>query len=236
MDRLQPRGGAASSARRAAGTGDGVRHSPRLGAGGGRSHRSAGVHGADDAPLRPPLLPGRPVGGGASRRFASCALGGPFRHRRPSQQPVHPRDGARRDVPQTQCRSVPDSRSASHELDGHLQPVTVSTAEVAVFDLFALHPFRGCDAKATVACELLDPGPHRPPALDAETLASVAMLYPPTTRQRVGFLLHEMAEHVGRDFDSTRWKRHCPARLGPWSSSTDRTAASLPSSTTAAGA
>ena len=84
---------------------------------------------------------------------------------------------------------------------GHLQPVTVSTAEVAVFDLFALHPFRGCDAKATVACELLDPGPHRPPALDAETLASVAMLYPPTTRQRVGFLLQEMAEHVGRDFD-----------------------------------
>ena len=67
--------------------------------------------------------------------------------------------------------------------------------------LFALHPFRGCDAKATVACELLDPGPHRPPTLDAETLASVAMLYPPTTRQRVGFLLQEMAEHVGSDFD-----------------------------------
>ena len=84
---------------------------------------------------------------------------------------------------------------------GHLQPVTVSTAEVAVFDLFALHPFRGCDAKVTVACELLDPGPHLSPVLDAETLASVAMLYAPTTRQRVGFLLQEMSEHVGRDFD-----------------------------------
>ena len=84
---------------------------------------------------------------------------------------------------------------------GHQQPVTVSTAEVVVFDLFALHPFRGCDAKVTVACELLDPGPHRPPALDPGTLASVAMLYPPTTRQRVGFLLQEMSEHVGRDFD-----------------------------------
>ena len=39
----------------------------------------------------------------------------------------------------------------------------VNTQRVAVFDLFALHPFRGCDAKETVACELLDPGPHRPP-------------------------------------------------------------------------
>ena len=84
---------------------------------------------------------------------------------------------------------------------GHLQPVTVSTAEVAVFDLFALHPFGGCDAKVTVACELLDPGPHLPPALDAETLASVAMLYRPTTRQRVGFLLQEMSQYVGRSFD-----------------------------------
>ena len=84
---------------------------------------------------------------------------------------------------------------------GRLQPVTVSTAEVAVFDLFALHPFGGCDAKVTVACELLDPGPHLPPALDAETLASVAMLYGPTTRQRVGFLLQEMSEYVGRGFD-----------------------------------
>ena len=37
--------------------------------------------------------------------------------------------------------------------------------------------------------------------LDPETLASVAMLYPATTRQRVGFLLQEMSEHVGRDFD-----------------------------------
>ena len=85
--------------------------------------------------------------------------------------------------------------------NGRMHPITVSTAEVAVFDLFALHPFRGCDAKETVACELLDPGPHLPPVLDAETLASVAMLYPATTRQRVGFLLQEMAEHVGRDFD-----------------------------------
>ena len=84
---------------------------------------------------------------------------------------------------------------------GHLRPVTVSTAEVAVFDLFALHPFRGGDAKETVACELLDPGPHLPPALDPETLASVAMLYGPTTRQRVGFLLQEMSQHVGRGFD-----------------------------------
>ena len=85
--------------------------------------------------------------------------------------------------------------------NGHLQPITVSTVEVAVFDLFALHPFRGCDAKETVVCELLDPGPHLPPVLDAETLASVALLYPATTRQRVGFLLQEMSEHVGRDFD-----------------------------------
>ena len=84
---------------------------------------------------------------------------------------------------------------------GHMCPVTVSTAEVAVFDLFALHPFRGDDAKVTVACELLDPGPRLPPALDAETLAAVAMLYSPTTRQRVGFLLQEMSGHVGRDFD-----------------------------------
>ena len=85
--------------------------------------------------------------------------------------------------------------------NGHLQPIAVSTPEVAVFDLFALHPFRGCDAKETVACELLDPGPHRPPVLDAETLASVALLYPATARQRVGFLLQEMSGHVGRDFD-----------------------------------
>ena len=85
--------------------------------------------------------------------------------------------------------------------NGHLQPITVSTAEVAVFDLFALHPFRGCAAKETVVCELLDPGPRLPPVLDAETLASVALLYPATTRQRVGFLLQEMSEHVGRDFD-----------------------------------
>ena len=84
---------------------------------------------------------------------------------------------------------------------GHLQPVTVSTAEVAVFDLFALHPYRAGDAKVTVACELLDPGPHLQPALDAEALASVAMLYPATTRQRVGFLLQEMSAYVGRDFD-----------------------------------
>lgn len=110
---------------------------------------------------------------------------------------------------------------------GHLQPVTVSTAEVAVFDLFALHPFRGCDAKATVACELLDPGPHLPPALDPEVLASVAMLYTPTTRQRVGFLLQEMSEYVGRGFDldpmlttlpgSTRTVEfeYCPDRSEP---------------------
>lgn len=84
---------------------------------------------------------------------------------------------------------------------GHLQPVTVSTAEVAVFDMFALQPFRGCDAKVTVACELLDPGPRLSPALDPETLAQVAMLYSPTTRQRVGFLLQEMSEYVRRDFD-----------------------------------
>ncbi len=84
---------------------------------------------------------------------------------------------------------------------GHLQPVTVSTAEVAVFDLFALHPFGGGDAKVTVACELLDPGPHLPPTLDPDTLASVAMLYRVTTRQRVGFLLQEMSQYVERDFD-----------------------------------
>ena len=84
---------------------------------------------------------------------------------------------------------------------GHLQPITVSTAEVALFDLFALHPFGGCDAKVTVACELLDPGPSRPSVLDSEELASVAMLYAPATRQRVGFLLQEMAHYVGRSFD-----------------------------------
>ncbi|MCY4421604.1 MAG: hypothetical protein OXC06_00895 [Acidimicrobiaceae bacterium] len=94
---------------------------------------------------------------------------------------------------------------------GHLQPITVSTAEVAVFDLFALHPFRGGDAKETVACELLDPGPRLPPALDAETLASVALLYPVPTRQRVGFLLQEMSQHVGRGFDLDPLEATLPA-------------------------
>ena len=94
--------------------------------------------------------------------------------------------------------------------NGHLQPITVSTAEVTVFDLFALHPFRGGDAKETVICELLDPGPHLPPVLDAETLASVALLYPATTRQRVGFLLQEMSHHVGRVFDLDPLKATLP--------------------------
>lgn len=94
---------------------------------------------------------------------------------------------------------------------GHLQPITVSTAEAAVFDLFALHPFGGCDAKVTVACELLDPGPGRPPVLDTETLAAVALLHTVPTRQRVGFLLEEMADHVGRDFDLDPLEATLPA-------------------------
>ena len=97
--------------------------------------------------------------------------------------------------------AVPTVTQQVRSWTGHMCPVTVSTAEAAVFDMFALHPFRGCDAKVTVACELLDPGPHLPPVLDAEALASVAMLYNSTTRQRVGFLLQEMSEYVGRDFD-----------------------------------
>ena len=100
--------------------------------------------------------------GGPSRRFASSAAGGPFRHQRPPQQPNHSRHGAHQDVPQPRCRRVPDGLQQTRSWNGHLQPITVSTAEVAVFDLFALHPFRGCDAKETVACELLDPGPASP--------------------------------------------------------------------------
>ncbi|MYE16871.1 MAG: hypothetical protein F4Y07_10375 [Gemmatimonadetes bacterium] len=95
---------------------------------------------------------------------------------------------------------------------GRLCPLTVSTAEVAVLDLFALHPFRGHDAKVTVACELLDPGRHLAPVLDPEALASVAMLYSVPTRQRVGFLLEEMAEYVGRDFDLDPLQAALPAQ------------------------
>ncbi len=84
---------------------------------------------------------------------------------------------------------------------GHACPLRISTPEVSLFDLFALHPFYGQDSNLNVACELLDPGPHLEPVLDPEALASVAMLYSVPTRQRVGFLLEEMAEHVGRDFD-----------------------------------
>ena len=41
---------------------------------------------------------------------------------------------------------------------------------------------------------------------------SVALLYPATTRQRVGFLLEEMSEHVGRDFDLDPLEATLPMR------------------------
>ncbi len=80
------------------------------------------------------------------------------------------------------------------------QPLKVSSVEVTVFDLFALHLFKGSLSRETVACELLDPGPRKPPIIDAELLGEIALLYPVPVRQRVGFLLQEMAEYTEREF------------------------------------
>ncbi len=81
------------------------------------------------------------------------------------------------------------------------QPLRVSSVEVTVFDLFGLHLFRGSHSRETVACELLDPGPHATPVINAELLGEVAMMYPVPVRQRVGFLLEEMSRHTERSFD-----------------------------------
>lgn len=109
--------------------------------------------------------------------------------------------------------AVPTEIAHAMSWTGQLRPFRVSTVEAAMFDLFAAHPYRGDDAKVTVACELLDPGPHLEPALDPDTLASVAMLYSIPTRQRVGFLLEEMAEYVGRDFDLAPLAATLPSQL-----------------------
>ena len=98
---------------------------------------------------------------------------------------------------------------------GHLQPITVSTAEVALFDLFALHSFRGCDAKETVACELLDLARICRRCLTLRRWRQSRCSIRPQHVSGSGSCFKRCPNTSDAISISARWKRHFPTRRGP---------------------
>lgn len=113
--------------------------------------------------------------------------------------------------PETAC--VARTSRAVRSWTGHLCQVDVAVPEVVLFDLVAHCPYRAGDSKLNIFCEFIDPGSHLPPLVDPERLAETALLYRVADRQRVGFLMQEMSDHVGRPFDPGPLAATLPATL-----------------------